>query len=194
MKFGNTKDYKAVTYPFNWLAQYNDETFLSEFDKDNNKNDFYSIEQHKLDKFGLVGQGMEFYYSEDGKLHLNGRPIEIFYKLDGIEYELTSNTERDCISYKQAYSMFTGRNGKGLSGIESIDFGYKTIVNFDDIQFYFSPIVALPMKGKVFIEVKLTSNKSVNGELIFKSNGVEIERNVVPLEVNKKDIVHWIVK
>lgn len=193
MKFGNTKEYKVLSYPFNWLAQYNDDTYLVEFEN-GKKNDFYSIEQYKLDRFGLIGQGMEFYYSEDGRLCLNGRPIEIFYKLDGIEYELTSNKERDCISYKQAYSMFTGRNGKGLSGIESIHFGYKTIIDFDDIQFYFSPIVALPMKGKVFIEVKLTSNKPVNGELIFKSNGVEIERNSVSLELNKKDIIHWIVK
>lgn len=193
MKFGNTNSYKSVAYPFNWLAEYDDEAFLVEYEG-NKKNDFYSIDQYKLKKFGLIGQGMEFYYSEDGKLHFNNHPIEIFYKLNDKEYELTSNKDRDCISYKQAFSMFTGKNGKGLSGIESIHYGYKTIVEFEDIQFYFSPIVALPMKGKVYIEVKLTANKSVNGELIFKSNGMEIERNDVSLEVNKKDIIHWTVK
>lgn len=193
MKFGNTKNYKATMYPFNWLAEYNDGTYLCEFDN-NEKSDFYSIEQYKLNKFGLIGHSNEFHYDEKGKLFLNNRPIEIFYKLNGVEYNLTSNENRDCITYKQAFSMFTGKNGDGFSGIESIHFGYKTIVEFQDIQFYFSPIVNLPMQGKVSIDVKLTTNKPIDGELIFKSNGYFIEKNKVSLEVNKKNIIHWIVK
>lgn len=194
MKFGNTKDFKAVQYPFNWLAQYNDNTSLVEFKDGVIKNDFYAIEQWKLEKFGLVGNGLEFYFGDTGKFYLKDRPIEIYYKVNDVEYELTNCKDKDIISYKQAYSFFRGKTGAGLSGIESIHFGYKSILEFDDIQIYFSPIVALPMKGKAYFDIKLTSNKNLKGELIFKSNDKLVDSNLVELEINKKDNIQWIIK
>lgn len=196
MKFGNTKGELSAHTPFNWLAEYNDGTYLVEYDKtkEYKKNDFYSIQQDKLSKFGMFGDNMEFYYDEQGRFNVNGKPIEIYFKYDGIEYELTNSKDKDCIQYKQASSIYANRNGKGKETLESLNFGYKCIMDFGELQFYFSPILVLPMKGKVHFEVKLTSNKSINGELIFKTNGQEIDRGLVETEINKRNIIHWIFK
>lgn len=194
MKFGNTKKYLAAHTPFNWLAEYNDNTFLCEYDKNYKKQDFYSIEQYKLDKFGMIGDGMEFYYDELGRFNINGKPIEIFLEVEGKEYELTNSKNKDCIQFKHASSTYANRNGRGVEELISLNFGYKTILDYGDLQFYFSPIVVLPMQGKVHIEVKITANKTIDSELIFKSNGVEIDRGVVDLEINKRNVIHWIFK
>lgn len=202
MIFNENENLQTIGYPFNWAVEYNDGTYQTEFNFDTHeKNDFYSIQQHKISRFGLFGQGMEFYYSEDGGIYLNGRRVDIEYYVDGLVYCLTNNKEKDCITYKQAFTTYNNIQGEQPSFIESINFGYKTLMTNDDgMQFYFQPIVALPLpryiddKRKVYMEIKMTSNRSVNGDLVFKANGEIIEKFEAPLEVNKSGVLHWTVK
>lgn len=196
MIFNNNSNLEAKAYPFNWGVEYKDGTHQTEFNFDTGeKNDFYSIQQHKISRFGLFGQGMEFYYSEDGGIYLNGRRIDVEYHVDGQVYCLTNNKEKDCITYKQAFSNYNNVQGEQRSFIESINFGYKTLITHEDgIQFYFQPIVALPIGKKVYMEIKMTSNRSVNGELVFKGDGEVIEKFEAPLEINKSGVLHWTVK
>lgn len=202
MIFNRNNNLEAQVYPFNWAVDYNDNTYQTEFNLDTGeKNDFYSIQHYKISNFGLFGQGMEFYYSEDGGIHLNGRRIDLEYHIDNKVYRLTDNKEKDCITYKQAFSVYNNMQGEQPSTIDSINFGYKTLMTNDDgMQFYFQPIVVLPLprylddKRKVYMEIKITSNKSVNGELVFKGDGEIIEKFTAPLEINKSGVLHWTVK
>lgn len=199
MLFTNSRNNQAIGIPFNWNADYANGKNYAEYDLlTHKKNDFYLIERNQVIRFGLFGQGMNFFFEmADGSFNLNGRRIEIEYiNADGKTYRLTTNFEsKDLITYKEAYSDFNGIQGAvQRSDIKSINFGYKTIYKKVDVQLFFQPIVSLPFNESPFIEVKLTSNKSMDGHLVFKHRGVEIERFPAPLETNKAGQLNWTIK
>ena len=145
----------ALKIPFNWVADYFDGTYLSEYNFSNGQsNNFYSIKQSQTIRFGLIGQGMKFFFENvDGSFHLNGRRIDIAYEVDGKQFLLTNNIyKKDFITYKQAHTNFNNRNGIQASSLDSINFGYKTIYKKDDIEMFFQPIVSLPFNSRVFMD------------------------------------------
>lgn len=189
---------QSISIPFNWAVDYYDGGFLTEYDlKTHRSNDFYSIKQDEAYRFGLFGQGMKFYFeTTDGHFHLNGRRIEIVYlDEDNNIFNLTNNTShKNLITYKQAYTNFNKNTIEQKTNIESINFGYKTMINQHDTQLFFQPIVVIPFNSSVYIQVKLTSNRNLNGKLIFYVSGKERERFEAPLKANVSGQINWTVK
>lgn len=198
MLFATAGNLQAVQLPFNWNADYVDGTNYSEFDlKTHQKNDFYLIERSKVVRFGLFGLGMKFFFEmSDGSFNLRGRRVEVEYHCeDGKIIHLTNNFNiKDLITYKEAYTDYNKVQGLQRSNIYSINFGYKTKIIKDDLLLYFQPVVSLPFNNSVFMEVKITSNKSMNGYLVFKTRGVEVERFYAPLEEKISGQINWTVK
>ena len=198
MIFADSRNIQAISLPFNWNADYADGKNYAEYDLlTHKKNDFYLIQKNQVIRFGLFGQGMKFFFEmSDGSFYLHGRRIEIEYiNDDGKTFSLTTNfTNKDLITYKEAFTDYNNTQGVQKSNLKSINFGYKTIYQKDDVQLYFQPIVSLPFSESAFIEVKLTSNKDLNGHLVFKSRGVEVERFYAPLEANISGQMNWTIK
>jgi len=198
MIFADSRNIQAISLPFNWNADYADGKNYAEYDLlTHKKNDFYLIQKNQVIRFGLFGQGMKFFFEmSDGSFYLHGRRIEIEYiNDDGKTFSLTTNfTNKDLITYKEAFTDYNNTQGVQKSNLKSINFGYKTIYQKDDVQLYFQPIVSLPFSESAFIEVKLTSNKDLNGHLVFKSRGVGVERFYAPLEANISGQMNWTIK
>lgn len=198
MLFTEEKNVQAIGLPFNWNADYANGKNYAEYDLlTHKKNDFYLVQKNQVIRFGLFGQGMKFFFEvADGSFYLHGRKIEISYEDEnGKVYALTTNSaNKDLITYKEAFTDFSNVQGQQRSNLKSINFGYKTSYQQDDVQLFFQPIVALPFSQSAFIEVKITSNKAMNGYLIFKSRGIEVERFYAPLEENRAGQINWIIK
>lgn len=198
MLFSQANNLQAIGIPFNWNADYANGTNYSEYDlSTHKKNDFYLIKRNEVVRFGLFGQGMKFYYEvADGSFMLRNRRIDIEYHTqDGEIYYLTgSKFNKDLITYKEAYTDFSNKQGVQKSNIKSINFGYKTQFTKDDVKLYFQPVVSLPFNEKAYIEIKLTSNKDIDGCLVIKSRGIEVERFDAPLVANRTGQVNWIIK
>ncbi|EON72832.1 hypothetical protein [Lysinibacillus sphaericus] len=198
MLFSSSGNLQAIDIPFNWNADYANGKNYAEYDLlTHKKNDFYLIQKNQVVRFGLFGQGMKFFYENaDGSFNLHGRRIDIAYEDENGEvYHLTTNFEnKDLITYKEAYTDYSNTQGIQRSNIKSINFGYKTVYQKNDVQLFFQPVVSLPFNASAFIEVKLTSNKSLNGHLIFKSSGIEVERFEAPLDANITGLINWTIK
>jgi hypothetical protein len=198
MIFKDSTQYDSYYFPFNWGAEYFDGTYLTEFDLQNyTKNDFYSIEQNKINRFGVYGCGMKFYYNVDGSFNLNGQRIEVELHLNDKIYNLTSSSsQKDCITYKNKQMWFHSDFSVQSDEMVSIDFGYKTLLNYDGIQFFFQPIVKLPVnqeRGKVEIEMKITSNIEGIGKIVIKNKHGAVDSEECPLELNRSTVIDWIV-
>ena len=137
-----------------------------------------------------------FFEMSDGSFNLDGKRVEIeYHDENGEVYHLTTNFEnKDLITYKEAYADYNNVQGVQRSNLKSINFGYKTTYKKNDVQLFFQPIVSLPTNDSPFIEVKLTSNKDMDGQIIFKSRGVEVERFKAPLEANRAGQINWAIK
>lgn len=201
MIFKDSTQYDSYHFPFNWGAEYYDSTYLTEFDLDTNeKNDFYSISQNKVSRFGLFGCGLKLYYNNDGSFNLAGQRIEIEYHIDDKIFPLTTSFEKkDCITYKQKEMWYQKDLQLQSAHLVSIDFGYKTLINYDGIQFFFQPIVKaiLPNHqedGRVEIEIKMTSNMDMQGDLIIKNKGCIVEKVECPLLRNHSSTFNWRVQ
>ncbi|MEC1179199.1 hypothetical protein P9B03_11950 [Metasolibacillus meyeri] len=198
MLFADARNYQAISLPFNWAADYANGKNYTEYDLlTHKKNDFYLIQKNQVIRFGLFGQGMKLFFEmADGLFNLNGKRVEIEYHADhGEVYYLTTNFKnKDLITYKEAYADYNNVQGIQHSNLKAINFGYKTIYSRDDIQLFFQPIVSLPFNESAFIEVKLTSNKDLNGYLVFKSRGLEVERFYALLKANKAGQINWTIK
>ncbi|MFJ7915864.1 MULTISPECIES: hypothetical protein [unclassified Lysinibacillus] len=200
MLFTNAGSTQAIGIPFNWNAEYANGKDYAEYDLLTHKqNDFYLIQRNQVIRFGLFGQGMKLFFEmSDGSFNLNGRRIEIEYIDDNSEvYHLTTNfAYKDLITYKEAYADYNNVQGIQKSNIKSINFGYKTKYEKEEVQLFFQPIVSLPLENgeSPFIEIKMTSNKPMNGHLVLKSRGIEIERFSAPLEVNRAGQINWTIK
>ncbi|MED4552855.1 hypothetical protein P9305_08985 [Lysinibacillus capsici] len=198
MIFADSRNIQAISLPFNWNADYADGKNYAEYDLlTHKKNDFYLIQKNQVIRFGLFGQGMKFFFEmSDGSFYLHGRRIEIEYiNDDGKTFSLTTNfANKDLITYKEAFTDYNNTQGVQKSNLKSINFGYKTIYQKDDVLLFFQPIVSLPFSESAFIEVKLTSNKDLYGHLVFKSRGVEVERFYAPLEANISGQMNWTIK
>lgn len=196
--FAEKKNYLTREFHFNWNADYNDGSSYSEYDLETGKkNDYYSIEQSKVLRFGLFGQNMKLFFEMvDGSFNINGRRVEIeFHSKDGEVHYLTSNFKgKDLITYKDASVKYNNIEGLQQSIVDSINFGYKTIYSKDELELFFQPIINLPSNDNAFISVKMTPNKNIEGHLVFKTRGVEIERVETSLEANNSYQINWNIK
>ncbi len=198
MIFNQAQTPQAIGLPFNWAADYFNGESFTEYDLRTHKpNNFYTIKQNESFRFGLFGQNMKFYFeTTDGHFYLNGRRVEISYIDENKNnFTLTNNpSKKDLITYKQAHTNFNQNRIEQKTNIDSVNFGYKTMLNTHDTQLFFQPIVTLPFNASVYIQVKLTSNRDLNGQLVFYVSGREVERFDAPLKANVSGQINWTVK
>lgn len=197
MIFSKSPTPQAINMPFNWIADYFDGTYLSEYDFQTHKhNDFYLINQNNTLRFGLIGQGMKFFFeNSDGSFYINGRYIDIGYEVNGETYILTNNNnKKDLITYKQAHTSYNKDTILQKTVIDSINFGYKTLYSNKNIECYFQPVVSLPFNDKAYIQVKITSKKDLDGNLVFISKNKVVEKFHAPLKANQAGQINWTIK
>lgn len=189
---------QAISIPFNWCADYFNGESFTEYDLTSHRpNNFYSIKQQDTLRFGLFGHNMKFYFDNtDGHFSLNGKRFEVVYEEDnGNTYHLTNNQgKKDFIAYKKAFANLDKNKIKQKSHLESIEFGYKTNINKNDKNLFYQPIIVIPFSSPIYAQIKLTSDKSMNGQLVFYVRGKEIERFDAPLEANVSGQINWTIK
>jgi hypothetical protein len=185
------------TQDFIWVASYYDNTFLSEFNFDDQKeNSFYDIDRNKLIRFGLVGYGMNLYFEVlGGVFKIAGRMIEVVYKVNDKNYYLTGQPlimYNDIIQYKQAettMNMLTGKTSNNV--ITQYNFGYKQNLNIDGINFNFKAICSVPYGKPVYMNFRLVADQDLNGILCIKKNGTYVAEISAPLQANVGGEVNW---
>lgn len=196
MIFDNREIKNAKNLPFNWGVDYLDGTYLTEYEEESgNRNDYYTIQTDNIDRFGLFGSGHKYFYTRDGAFYLDGNRIDIEYHLSDEIKGLTSIfTERDCITYKDAYVKRNINQVEQDVVVNAINFGYKTLYHFEDFQMYFQAIVKAYASGNIEMEIKATSNAPRNGKIVFKNKGIIIDSFDFPLSINQSSNLNWIIK
>lgn len=188
-------DSPVKTQDFIWIAAYMDGTFLSEFSYDSQKeNSFYSIEKDKLIRFGLIGYGMNLYYEVlGGTYKLAGQMVEVFYRTDDKEYYLTGQQHmyKDIIQYKDAEATLDLLGSSASSVITQYNFGYKQNLKIDDINFNYKAICHIPYGKPIYLSLKLSADKDLNGRLCVRKNGLTVEEIDAPLRANVAGILNW---
>ncbi|WP_339309041.1 hypothetical protein NZ043_18600 [Paenibacillus sp. FSL k6-2145] len=206
MILGNTQFTRSpVSQAYIWIADYYDGTYLSEFDlQTQQSNSFYTINKEKLVSFGLIGQGSHVYHNvANGVFHINADRYSVSYVCEEQEYPLTGRTflYRDIIQFKNVSSdvNMSGHSGPGSSGafnntIECFNFGYKKMMNLNDVQINFQCVCSLPLSGNAFLQIKITSDQDLPGELVIRKNGFVIDQIVAPLKANHAGIINWDIR
>lgn len=199
MIFTNQEKVEPIEVPLNWHAEYTDGTSISEYDVvTKQKNDFYSIDQDHIARFGLFGVGQKYFFEmSDGAFNLGGKRITVEYHTkDGKIIRLTSNAnKKDLITFKQAYANFSNVQGVQRSFIESFNFGYKTALEKESYKLHFQPVVVLPNSKELpFIQVRITSDKDLEGELVFKRGRNIVDRFNAPIAANHTGQLNWTIK
>ncbi|KAF6565474.1 hypothetical protein G9G63_09970 [Paenibacillus sp. EKM202P] len=182
-----------------WVADYWDNTFLSEYDTQINQyNNFYSINKEKLLTFGYIGEGSQVYFDvANGIFNVNGHRFMISYATEENEYPLTGRTYlyNDIIQYKDASSnanlLTREEYGKFDSRIEQYNIGYKKEMLLLDANINFQCICSMPLRGITYFQIKITSNKDLDGKLIIRCNGIVSEEIHAPLKANMSGNIHW---
>lgn len=186
---------------FIWVAEYYDGTYLSEYNFDNkHDNNYYNIDRSKLIRFGLIGMGSQMYFDvANGIFNINNNRIQVSYVVNKEEYPLTGRTflYNDIIQYKEAYgdinlsSFPSGGNLK--NNIASQAIGYKKSMFLVDANIHFKNILHIPQDKNVapYLEIKISSDKDMDGELIFRVNGMTANKVHAPLLKDKAGIYNW---
>lgn len=184
---------------FQFLANYYDGNYLSEFDFINNEeNSFYSVKRDKLIKFGLIGNGIHLYFESDGIFNLASKSIEISYLENGKEYSLSSRREsyNDIIYFKDA-EAYANPNGSMVrtsalgSSITQYNFGYKASFMDNGVSFNFKAICKIPYNQPVMLNFRLVSDRDMNGILLIKKNGKIVDEIDAPLESGIGGEIDW---
>lgn len=184
---------------FIWVADYWDSTSLLEYDTRNNKhNEFASIEKNKLLAFGYIGEGTQIYFDvANGIFNVNGYRFMISYKTEEEEYPLTGRTflYNDIIQYKNASSdanlLLREEYGRFDSQIEQYNIGYKKEMLLEGVNINFQCICSIPLRNTTFFQIKITSNKDLDGKIIIRCNGIVSEEIHAPLKANMSGNIHW---
>ncbi|WP_068620006.1 hypothetical protein [Paenibacillus tuaregi] len=203
MIFGNRSYTRSpVGQSFVWVAEYYDNTALSEFDwKTKKTNSFYDIDRTKLYKFGLVGEGSQVYFDvANGVFNLNNHRLMLSYIAGGVEYGLTGRTllYNDIITYKDAVSdaKLTGFDPGGQFGnqIVQYNFGYKKQMELENVNINYQAVFSLPYSESTFLQVKITSDQDLDGKLVIRRNGLIVDEINAPLVGGKVGIINWVIK
>lgn len=188
-----------VPQKYIWIADYYDDTNLSEYDLQTKRpNDFYSIDREKLISFGIIGQGSQLYYNvANGVFHINQDRFAISYIVDDEELPLTGRTflYNDIIQFKNGSSEANlntrEQEGKFKNSIDYFNFGYKKTMDLNEVNINYQCIFSLPDKEVPYLQIKVTSDQNLDGQLIIRKNGIIIDRIVAPLKANHSGLINW---
>lgn len=193
MIFDDSKPHKSTYFPLNWGVDYTDGTYLKEFhnDDENCRNNFYNIDTSKIKRFGLFGNNIKMFYDDYGSLYIKGKKVDVEYHLNGEEHVLTYNRSRDCITFKDAHINVNKKKEAQDNILDSINFGYKTLVNINGSDIFFQPIISFTTNGELILKVKITSNVDMNGKLIFKIKDKIVDEYDFPVEEGYSSNIDW---
>ena len=189
------------TQNFIWVAEYYDGNYLCEYNlNDKKSNDYYSIDRTKLVKFGLIGMGSQMYFDvANGIFNINNNRIQVSYVVNKEEYPLTGRTflYNDIIQYKEAYGDMrlspTSTGGALKNNIASQSVGYKKSMFLVDANIHFKNILHIPQDKNVapYLEIKISSDKDMDGQLVFRVNGMIANKVHAPLVKDKAGVYNW---
>src|SRR5574337_232674 len=183
---------------FVWIADYMDGSYLSEYNFDNrNENSFYQINKNELIRFGLIGMGSQIYFDvANGIFNINKNRIQISYVADGVEYPLTGRTflYNDITQYKDAIGdgklLSKTASGRIKNHITQHVIGYKKAMDLADVNINFKNLLHIPQDKNIppYLEIKISVDKDLDGELVFRVNGFEANRIHAPLLKNRAGV------
>ncbi|WP_342422371.1 hypothetical protein [Paenibacillus sp. FSL E2-0178] len=186
---------------FIWIADYMDGSCLAEYEFDTRiKNDYYRIDKNKLIRFGLIGMGSQIYFDvANGIFNINKNRIQVSYIADGIEYPLTGRTilYNDIIQYKDAVGdgklLSKTASGRIRNNIVAHVVGYKKAMDLSDVNINFKNLLHIPQDKNIppYLEIKISVDKDLNGELVFRINGLVANKLHAPLLKNQAGIYNW---
>src|SRR5690606_16861723 len=127
--------------------------------------------------------------------------LNISYKANDREYQLTGSNSQglysDIITFKDAYSDadIKNPNQQYSSRIHQYNFGFKKKLTFSDgTVFNFQALVCIPYNKPAYVELKIVSNKDLDGEIYMKVAGRTIERIEAPLDTKLAGVCQWAIK
>lgn len=208
--------HKAYNNNFMWIAEYLNGTLFCEYDVNTLiQNQFKDIKKENLIRFGMFGFGYKVYFDISTGIYyeikkINNNDVINTYKVlyldeDGIEYDFMGDRNtiyNDLIQFKSS-SLMLKLNlrqdinwGKGFNQqVENYNFGYKTKLQINNINFNFQTIMTFnPHNSPLLLQVKLVSDKKLNGNLIFRKNGFQDFKYYAPLEIGNAGIMNWVVR
>ncbi|SEF95100.1 hypothetical protein [Paenibacillus sp. UNC499MF] len=196
--FQTISPYSPVSQSLIWLAEYENGEIFSEYELDTKaEHSFMDINREKLLRFGQIGSGHKFYYEVSGGIFkIDDKIIELVYKHGDTEYALTGQQQsyRDVIAYKNMEFTFNpnGEAGNGTDQIIQYNFGYKAELHIESVQFHFQILYKIPTDGRSpYFYIKLVSDKTLDGELVIKRDGVVADTVNAPLTKNKGGEINW---
>lgn len=174
-----------VKQDFMWLAEYEDATFLSEFDLETKEsNDFNSINKEMLERYGLIGRGMKFYYEKSsGIFKLVGQMIEVSLKTTNYEFFLTGYMQNS----EPIYFNKLSDSGE----IIEYNFGYKTKLEINGFTVDFKVICSIPFGKTISLSFDATTNMDTDGMVRIRKNGIIIEEGYKVLNAQVKENYTW---
>ncbi len=194
----NIKPYAFVDREFMWVAEYLDGTLFFEFDQNTKQqNDFYQINKNKLLRYGYIGSGCRIYFDTPvGVFYINGNSYSFEYHTDNHVYNLTQQDifYNNIIQYKNVHvnASFTDTICKNY--IDQYNLGYKIIFKQNDIEFYFKPILHIPLNQPAYFTIWLVSDKDLNGRIAIKKNNIKCGEYECLLEAKRGGELTWIVE
>ncbi|WP_028588867.1 hypothetical protein [Paenibacillus massiliensis] len=189
-----------VEQEFIWHAEYNDQTSLSEYDfVTKEENLFKSIDANKLIRFGLIGQGQRLYYEvNSGIFKIIGKMYEFSYVTANCTYSLTGQQIKynDHITFKSAEMFVDPVVLKTVIDpvITDYSFGYKVSLLLDGVEINFKALCVISYDNPMYLNLRLVSSKSLDGELVIKRNGMTIDKIKAPLNKKIAGETNWIIQ
>ncbi|WP_230193262.1 hypothetical protein [Paenibacillus sp. CECT 9249] len=187
---------------FIWIAEYYDNTFLSEYDfQTKRKNDFYAIDKNRLTKFGLIGEGSQVFFEVgNGIFDINGHRLMLTYQSDHKEYPLTGRAlvYNDIITYKLAASdaklFMRHNNGRFTDTVLAYNVGYKKKMRLLDANIDYQCILAIPFDDAAYLQIKITSDQNMDGKILIRRNGLIVDEIHAPLKAGHSGQVNWVIR
>ncbi|WP_268623394.1 hypothetical protein [Paenibacillus alvei] len=190
-----------VEQGFIWLSEYDDGSFLSEYNfEDKQENLFSAIDKERLVRFGLIGHGLRFYYEIcGGSFKLDGKRYELTYVMQDGEIPLTGQQIKynDIISYKTSEMYIHPGTLETIvpSTITAYTFGYKTtLTTCEDMNLQFKALTVIPYDHPAYLHLRLVSSKELDGDLLITCNGETVHRVHAPLRNNVAGELQWIIQ
>jgi hypothetical protein len=202
MHFANGIKYSPIPkQAFTWHGDLISGEHVAEFDYETHKpNNFYHINKNNLIKFGLVGRGSQIYFDvANGIFTINKHRFQISYVYDDTELPLTGRTYlyNDVITYKDAVSdAYPHIRGKGTfqNTITQFNVGYKKQMELFGCNINFQCIASIPIEREMFFQVKITSDKDLNGKLVIRRDGLVVDKIDAPLKAGLSGMIDWKLK
>ncbi|GIP58125.1 hypothetical protein MKX50_15290 [Paenibacillus sp. FSL W8-0186] len=189
-----------VEQDFIWVAEYDDNTYLTEYNFDDKKgNLFDSIDKDRLLRFGIIGLGRRFHYEVwGGTFRVDGKMYEFFFETKDKTIPLTGNQiyYNDVISYKSAEVFLNPSTLQSVRGttITSYTFGYKVGIDRENNELQFKAQCVIPYDSPLHFNFRLVSSKSLTGDFVIRKNGKEIDRIKTSLKKNVASELNWIIQ